>query len=61
MNHTLKVRLGKLSNDQQDNWDEYLEAVAFSIRTQKQGSTRFTPFYLMYNREPRLPIEVSLY
>ena len=61
MNQTLKNRLAKATNDQQNDWDAYLEAVAFSIRTQKQRSTKFTPFYLMYNRKPRLPMEVSFY
>ncbi|KAG7172550.1 Gypsy retrotransposon integrase-like protein 1-like 5 [Homarus americanus] len=59
-NRTLKTRLGKLCNEKQNDWDCYLEAVAFSLRTQKKASTKFTPFYLMYNREPRLPIEMDV-
>lgn len=55
----MKTRLGKLVNDCQNNWDEHLESVAFSIRTQRQASTKFTPFFLMFNRRPRLPLEVS--
>lgn len=42
-NQTLKVRLAKLINEHQNNWDEFLEDVSFSIRTQKQGSTKFSP------------------
>ena len=60
-NQTLKVRLSKLVNDQQNDWDQHLEQVAFSIRTQKQCSTKHAPFYLMFGRNPRSPLEVCYY
>ena len=60
-NQTLKVHLSKLVNDQQNDWDQYLEQVAFSIRTQKQCSTKHAPFYLMFGRNPRSPLEVCYY
>ena len=52
-NQTLKRRLGKLCNKQQNDWDEKLEAIMFGIRTSKSASTMFTPFFLMYGREAR--------
>ena len=57
-NQTLKHRLIKLSNDNQNNWPELLDPVSFSIRTQKHGSTKFTPFELMFGRKPITPMEV---
>ena len=57
-NQTLKVRLAKLVNEHQNNWDVYLEEIAFSIRTQKQGSTKYSPFFLMFGRHARTPMEV---
>ncbi len=58
-NQTLKHRLSKLVNEHQNNWDQFLEDVAFSIRTQKQGSsTKYSPFFLMFGRHPRTPMEV---
>ena len=57
-NQTLKKRLAKLVNENQDNWDEFLEEVAYSMRTQKQSSTRFTPFRLMFGRDPKSVNEV---
>ena len=42
-----------------NNWDEYIDPVLFSIRSSIQESTRFTPFYLMYGREARLPLEAE--
>ena len=57
-NQTLKVRMAKLVNEHQDDWDEYLEEIAFSIRTQKQVSTKYSPFFLMFGRHARSPMEV---
>ena len=44
--------------DNQNEWDEYLDSVIFVYRTSKQASTRFSPFFLLYGREPRLPIDL---
>jgi hypothetical protein len=49
-NQTLKIRLGKLALEHGKDWDEYLEATAYSIRTQKQKSTKYSPFFLMFGR-----------
>ena len=37
-NQTLKQRLSKLVNEHQNNWWDFLEEVAYSIRTKKQAS-----------------------
>ena len=37
-------------NNQQNNWDEFINGVLFAYRTSKQKSTQFTPFELMYCR-----------
>ena len=58
-NQTLKVRLSKLVNEKQDDWCEFLEDVAYSIRTQNQSTTKYTPFFLMFGRNPRSPAEVN--
>ncbi|KAF3844582.1 hypothetical protein F7725_007745 [Dissostichus mawsoni] len=39
-------------------WDEYLDAVMFDLRTKKQMTTKFSPYYLMFGREARYPTEV---
>ena len=41
-----------------DTWDEYLDAVMFGLRTKKQMTTKFSPFFLMFGREARYPTEV---
>ena len=35
-----------------------MEEAAFSMRAPRQGSTNYTSFFLMFNRHPRLPVEV---
>lgn len=60
MNQTLKAALQKLVNDSQDDWDQLLDNVLFAYRTSRQASTKYTPFFLMYGREARLPIDITL-
>ncbi|KAK3881936.1 hypothetical protein Pcinc_013660 [Petrolisthes cinctipes] len=55
-NRTLKTRLAKLCNTKISDWPDYLEEVAYSMRTQKQKSTGFTPYHLMFGRQHR-PID----
>ena len=59
LNQTLKTSLQKLVNESQNDWDELIDNVLFAYRTSKQDSTKFTPFFLMYGREARLPIDIS--
>ena len=54
----LYSRLAKLVNEQQDDWDLKLGPVLFSIRTSKHRTTKFTPFFLMYEREAVYPGQV---
>ena len=42
-NQTLKLRLAKLVNEQQDNWDDYIEENSFL--TQKQASTNLIEMF----------------
>jgi len=49
-NQTLQRSLVKVVNENQDDWDEYLDGVLFAYRTSKQKSTKFTPFEIMYCR-----------
>lgn len=59
-NRTVSRALLKFINLQQDDWDEQLDGVLFSYRTSVHASTKYTPFYLMYGRDPVLPIELRV-
>ena len=58
LNHTLAVLLSMYVNEQHDNWDEMLSAITFAYNTSRQETTGYTPFFLLFGREPRLPIDV---
>lgn len=59
-NDNIKRALTKLVNEKQDNWDIYLEATLFSLRSTVQTTTKYSPFALMYGREVVFPSEVNI-
>ena len=50
-------RLKKLVNDHQDNWDVLVDPALFSLRTEKQSSTKYSPFEIMFGRQPTIPAQ----
>ena len=48
-------------NQFHNDWDTYLSAIQFAYRTTPAtNSVGFSPFFLLYGREARLPIDVTL-
>ena len=39
-------------NDKQDHWDQFIDVAMFSMRSEHQSSTKYTPFEVMYGRKP---------
>ena len=37
------------------DWDDFITPELFGYRTSKQASTKFSPFYLVYGRNPQMP------
>ena len=54
---TLQRSLLKMVEQNENEWENYLDSVLFSYRTSKQAST---PFFLLYGREPRLPMDLII-
>ena len=48
-----------VSSDQKD-WDEHLQSILLAYRVSPSEVTGDSPFFLLYGREPRLPMDVSL-
>jgi len=48
-----------VAKDQKD-WDEYMPLVLFAHGTSVCEAIGDSPFYVLYGREPRLPIDVKL-
>eukprot|EP00731_Ephydatia_muelleri_P022827 Em0015g410a len=59
-NQTLQRQLLKFVESEQNSWDQFLDAILFSYRVSCQDSTKHSPFYLVYDRQPRLPIEFTM-
>ncbi|GFN78694.1 gypsy retrotransposon integrase-like protein 1 [Plakobranchus ocellatus] len=55
---TLKEILRKLAFDSPSNWCQYLNAALFAYRCQVHTSTGYSPFFLLYGRSPRGPVEI---
>ncbi|KAI9558361.1 pol polyprotein [Daphnia sinensis] len=60
MNHTLAAMLSMYVSTDQRDWDETLQYVCFAYNTARQESTGYSPFFLLYGREPKLPIDLEL-
>ncbi len=44
----------------QDDWDQHLAAAELAVNNAKHATTGFTPFYLYYGQEARLPLDLAL-
>src|SRR3954454_16324139 len=55
-NRTLCESLAKLSLTNND-WDLYIALTLFAYRTTKHSTTKIEPFFLVYGRSARLPID----
>ena len=45
--------------DKEDRWDEYIEGALFAINTNPSTTTKYSPFYLLFGRNPRFPFEAE--
>ena len=49
--------MSKRISENVETWDIYLNQVLSAIRFITNESTKFSPFYLLYNHDPLLPID----
>ena len=57
---TLTTVLRSYVNELSNDWDTYLPALQLALNSKVQASTGVSPYYLVYGREPRLPIDCAL-
>ena len=53
-NRTIKNNLIKVCEENPLNWPYIVDGILFAHRASRHSSTKFSPFYLLYNREPIL-------
>ena len=58
LNRVIKEALKAMCAENPTNWPEYLPGIAFAYRTAVHDSTGFTPYQLLFGRQPVIPADV---
>ena len=58
-NRTLLSMIGTLEPNQKGRWQDYISSLTQAYNSSRCDSTGFSPYYLMFGRMPRLPIDVE--
>ena len=56
-NHTLVQAVSQYISSDQRDWDEFLPFACFQYRSSKNETTNETPYYLLFYREMKMPID----
>ena len=59
-NRTLAAMLSMYVNSKHTDWDRYLPYVTFAYNTTAHSATKESPFFLLYGRQARMPIDNML-
>ena len=60
VHRTINASFAKMVDDNQRNWCELTPYVTFAYKTSYHSSTGFSPFYLLYLRVARIPIDLVM-
>ena len=60
VNRTVLAMLAKHLDDNHTEWDSHLPLLTLAYRSQVHRSLGYSPFYLMFGREPRLPVDAEI-
>lgn len=59
-NRTLAAALTMYVSESQQEWSSYLQAMTFAYNISEHSVTRVSPYELVFNRRPRLPIDNTM-
>ena len=60
LNSTLCNMLGTLSEKEKTDWKAHLSSMTHAYNCTQHPSTTYSPYYLMFGRQPRLPIDFEM-
>ena len=60
MNSFIEQSLRTCCNQNQTDWPIYLPSIMLAYRTTQTPSTKYSPYFLLFGRECRLPIDTAL-
>ena len=49
-----------MCNDDHSNWDEKIPIVLMGYRASQQASTKYSPYFMLFNQHMRLPLDAEL-
>lgn len=58
-NRTLLNMLGTLKNQEKSRWREFVKPLVHAYNCTRNEVTGFTPYELMFGRQPRLPVDLA--
>ena len=56
-NKTIKNSLVKVLEEKPTEWPYIIDSILFAHGASKHFSTKYSPFFLLHNREPVLPVD----
>ena len=59
-NSTLINMLGMLPQEKRSEWKNHIGTLVHAYNCIRNSATGFSPYYLMYRRQPHLPVDVTL-
>ena len=59
-NRTLLSMVGTLTNEKKKAWPRYLPDLVMAYNSSTHESTGYSPYFMMFGRQPRLPIDIAM-